>query len=58
MLKRSMLFGALAVFLVAGVAQAEGGGPPGVPEVDPGFAAGAIALLAGCVAMLRSRIAR
>lgn len=57
MLKRSMLFGALVVLLVTGAAQA-GPGLPDVPEIDAGFAAGAIALLAGCVAMLRSRIAR
>ena len=57
MLKRSMLLGALAVLLVTGVARANPPFPP-VPEIDPGFAAGAIALLAGCVAMLRTRIAR
>ncbi|MCX5676951.1 MAG: hypothetical protein NTX87_18330 [Planctomycetota bacterium] len=56
-MKRSMLFGALVVLAMAGVAQAFPPPPP-VPEIDPGFAAGAIALLAGCVMMLRARLAR
>ena len=58
MLKRSMLFGALAVLLATSAAQATMPLPPHAPEIDPGYAAGAIALLAGCVAILRARIAR
>ena len=53
-----MFLGALVVLAAATAAQAIPPDPPATPEIDPGFAAGAIALLAGCVAMLRARIAR
>lgn len=57
---RRILFGVLVLALVMDglVSTAWAGVGPPVPEMDPGSAAGAIALLSGAAFMLRDRFLR